>query len=142
MTDKDKKLLIQELCARVAFNPKIKLSFDIHHTNDLGNEEIRHCEENSILIGVLNANNVFTAINESHNWFDIDEVKLYLRPISSMTHEETLEWFDSIRHYDKEGNPFLKSIESYDWLNAHHFDYRGLIEKGFALEAPEDLYTH
>ena len=27
-----------------------------------------------------------------------------------------------------------------DWLNAHHFDYRGLIEKGLALEAPEDMY--
>lgn len=22
-----------------------------------------------------------------------------------------------------------------DWLNSHHFDYRGLIEKGLALEA-------
>ena len=28
----------------------------------------------------------------------------------------------------------------YDWLNAHHFDYRGLIEKGLALEAPEGMY--
>ena len=27
-----------------------------------------------------------------------------------------------------------------DWLNEHHFDYRGLIEKGLALEAPEDMY--
>jgi hypothetical protein len=29
----------------------------------------------------------------------------------------------------------------YDWLNAHHFDYRGLIEKGLALEAPKDMYN-
>ena len=28
----------------------------------------------------------------------------------------------------------------YDWLNAHHFDYRCLIEKGLALEAPEGMY--
>jgi hypothetical protein len=27
-----------------------------------------------------------------------------------------------------------------DWLNAHHFDYRDLIEKGLALEAPEGMY--
>jgi hypothetical protein len=27
-----------------------------------------------------------------------------------------------------------------DWLNAHHFDYRGLIEKGLALEAPKGMY--
>ena len=27
-----------------------------------------------------------------------------------------------------------------DLFNAHHFDCRGLIEKGLALEAPEDMY--
>lgn len=27
-----------------------------------------------------------------------------------------------------------------DWLLARHFDFRGLIEKGLALEAPEDMY--
>ena len=30
--------------------------------------------------------------------------------------------------------------EIVDWLNKHHFDYRGLIEIGLALEAPEDMY--
>ena len=30
--------------------------------------------------------------------------------------------------------------EAYDWLNANHFDYRGLIEKGLALEAKEGMY--
>ena len=28
-----------------------------------------------------------------------------------------------------------------DWLNAHHFDYRGLIEKGLAVVAPEGIYN-
>lgn len=32
-------------------------------------------------------------------------------------------------------------IEVFDWLNAHHFDYRGLISKGLALEASEDMYN-
>ena len=31
--------------------------------------------------------------------------------------------------------------ELVDWLNAHHFDYRGLIEKGLALEASKDMYN-
>ena len=28
-----------------------------------------------------------------------------------------------------------------DWLNAHHFDYRGLIPMGLVLEAPEGMYN-
>lgn len=28
-----------------------------------------------------------------------------------------------------------------DWLNIHHFDYRYLIERGLALEAPEGMYN-
>ena len=24
--------------------------------------------------------------------------------------------------------------DAIDWLNAHHFDYRGLIEKGLAID--------
>jgi len=33
------------------------------------------------------------------------------------------------------------SHELFDWLNAHHFDYRGLIEMGLALEAPKGMYN-
>jgi len=62
--------------------------------------------------------------------------------MSSMTDDERddmreeLEWVESFgeRFYDK-------TTEFYDWMNAHHFDYRGLIEKGLALEAPEDMYS-
>ena len=28
-----------------------------------------------------------------------------------------------------------------DWLYEHHFDFRGFIEKGLALEAPEGIYN-
>jgi len=33
-------------------------------------------------------------------------------------------------------------LEFIHWLNSHHFDYRGLIEKGLALEAPEGMYKN
>ena len=28
-----------------------------------------------------------------------------------------------------------------DWLNKHHFDYRGLIEKKLAIKAPKNMYN-
>jgi len=28
----------------------------------------------------------------------------------------------------------------FEWLNAHHFDYRGLIPMGLALESTEGMY--
>ncbi len=56
----------------------------------------------------------------------------YLRPLSSMTEEEkdilrTLKWTKLEYH-------------TVDWLNQHHFDYRDLIGKGLALEAPKGMY--
>ena len=60
----------------------------------------------------------------------------YLRPMSNMTEEE--------KKVYKEisvclcGEIVAKTM--IDWLNEHHFDYRGLIEKGLALEAPEGMY--
>ncbi len=32
------------------------------------------------------------------------------------------------------------SLKVLDYLNKHHFDYRGLIPDGLALEAPEGIY--
>ena len=61
-------------------------------------------------------------------------VKPYLRPLSSMTDEEKYE-FDSY-HNMFNNNP----VGLIDWLNSRHFDYRGLIENGLALEAPEGMY--
>lgn len=68
------------------------------------------------------------------------DVKPYLRPMLSMTEEEQEE-FDKWHEELEEGRiKDWKYAEYNDWLNAHHFDYRGLIEKGLALEAPEGMY--
>ena len=68
--------------------------------------------------------------------FDVEECKPYLRPMSSMTEEEIKE-YQAFFNYDGVEYP----EEYIDWLNAHHFDYRGLIEKGLALKAPEGIYN-
>ena len=58
----------------------------------------------------------------------------YLRPMSSMTDEEKnyIERYFTYTGYN--------DWDYVDYLNSHHFDYRGLIEKGLALEAPKEMY--
>lgn len=74
----------------------------------------------------------------------LDTPKPYLRPMSSMTEEEREEYTSYCFEQpflQKDKTPNLGSIPMcIDWLNAHHFDFRGLIEKGLALEAPTNMY--
>ena len=69
----------------------------------------------------------------------------YLRPMSSMTEEEKKEFNSLINGVEErcinaygKGGYTLAFIEVNDWLNAHHFDYRGLIEKGLAIAVTSD----
>lgn len=79
----------------------------------------------------------------------------FLRPISSMTEEEKEELRDTYSFLYSE-YPFddedededdvgchpEPSAETYDWYNRKMFDYRGLIQKGLAIEAPEGMYSN
>jgi hypothetical protein len=65
--------------------------------------------------------------------------KPYLRPMSSMTKEEKEE-YDALFYIHSDGETYCENWEWVDWMNAHHFDYRGLIEKGLVLPAPEGVY--
>lgn len=131
MTKEERLLLITDLCGRIPYRPKgVKLNGDFDPT------DVMLCGYNGHWVEVFPVNGDYDEI-----W--VEDFRLYLRPMSSMTEEEyedlcnscTWLWFkDDLRtvtHAD---------YKCYDWLNAHHFDYRGLIEKGLALEAPEDMY--
>ena len=69
--------------------------------------------------------------------YTIETIKPYLRPMSSMTKEEKAMYEGLIIGTDN----ISYMLDVIDWLNSHHFDYRGLIEKGLALEAPEGMYN-
>ena len=69
-----------------------------------------------------------------------DDFKPYLRPMSSMTEEERIEFERLSFVYDTSDGSMLFSEKGLDWFNEHHFDYRGLIPMGLALEAPADMY--
>ena len=79
----------------------------------------------------------------------IENIKPYLRPMSSMTNEENEEFKSIAGGKMIEGYNFIvrkctleyKTIaEIEEWLNTNNFDFRGLIEKDLALEAPEGMY--
>ena len=151
MTQEEKQLLLKDLCARLPYGVKLKYVEDLvvkkeSHTITLNNIYLEH---------IINGDT---------------DIKPYLRPLSSMTEEEAEQiikficgdsiginkinirqdhitakvdyligdsetvtvWFDDI----------MQSIEIFDFLNAHHFDYRGLIPMGLALEAPEGMYNN
>ena len=72
----------------------------------------------------------------------LGQFKPYLRPMSSMTYEEKKEFEATKKVYSLyDGNSISEYTDkSLDWLLSHHFDFRNLIGKGLALEAPEGMY--
>jgi hypothetical protein len=116
MTQEDKRLLIKDLCARLPYGVKINVP---HHYED----------EDGII--TLDAFWLYDIQNGRK------EIKPYLRPMSSMTPDERFE-YDELNHFYTKGLTF--NVDEIDWLIAHHFDYRGLIPMGLALEAKEGMY--
>lgn len=154
MTNEQKQLLIKDLCARLPYGVKISYVYT----------DGKICGEPITL----------TQIDYK---FNVEEVKPYLRPMSSMTDEELKElvnlcltklypysrefviketeyvldscWYVQIFYKDNNGKEYssnlyvgrCSSIEEIDYLNAHHFDYRGLIPMGLALPAADGMYN-
>ena len=145
MTQKDKELLLKDLCARLPY------SVIVHRTYIWAGE----LKEDDILLEI---DDLDVCLNNSVEKLNSQgcTLKPYLRPISSMTEEEKEElshllpkyWsveIDKLNNFYFDMSPsILMEIDMFlsiiDWLNAHHFDYRGLIEKGLALEALEGMY--
>lgn len=77
---------------------------------------------------------------------DISKIKPYLRPLSSMTEEEKKEFESFGWRVDELDNNYpwahTGKIENVllglNWLNAYHFDYRGLIPMGLAFEVTKE----
>lgn len=127
MTQEEKQLLLQDLCARLPYRVMIK---------SVGENKI---------IGLYDLKDVDNLPLP------------YLRPMSSMTEEEIDEWTDLFNSEidklmsiedekqaeDLASNYFAASHSaSVDWLNKKMFDYRGLIPMGLALESPKDMYSY
>lgn len=122
MTQEEKQLLLKDLCARLPYNVVIR------------------CTDNDTDYKCFLTTNILNELLLNTEYYNY---KPYLRPMSSMTEEENEEWIKvSDMKFDMEdGFVYVYDAHlSIDWLDSHHFDYRGLIEKGLALEAPDGMY--
>ena len=138
MTQEYKLLLFKDLCMRLPYGVKVHgvfLNYNKYKDKILYEE----CDEE---------------LNYEHlNRYE--SLKPYLRPMSSMTEEESKEFIkvacyditESVngRHYEYYLNDCVCTVdaptcnyEAIDWLLRNHFDFRGLIPKGLAIEVTPD----
>lgn len=128
MTQEEKQLLLKDLSARLPYGVNGLVTF--HKT--MG--------ENSTFNSVIDGKLYDRFANLQDSWYDnIPSIKPYLRPMSNMTGKEKLSYYNLLENlHFADGSFYSPDIK--DWLDERFFDYRGLIEKGFALEAPVGMY--
>jgi len=138
--DEQVALLSKDLSGRLPY--KVIISYP--HTSNT--------RENAVLTGIdpirreYSVGSKYTRISGLHIVFrGRILIKPYLRPMSSMTEEERNEWasgsakltldiFKKKVSGEMDIPDAFDSAFSIDWLNAHHFDYRGLIPLGLAID--------
>ena len=138
MDAKNKELLLKDLNARLPYGVKIELTWWV-------------MDEGTCLSTTLEPDHIEQIRNDE---LGDAEIKSYLRPMSSMTDEQCYDFYcrfveneidyNDFKKYYFDGclwNKVLTTINDcgdiIDWLNKYHFDYRGLIEKGLAIDATE-----
>ena len=126
MTQEHKELLLKDLCARLPYGVKFMYNKNIYTTKGLD------------LIVTDEGDWEYAVTAKDIAPIEIDFIKSYLFSLSSMTEEQYDQLYidsrvknDSIDILDALAN----DMDAIDWLNKNHFDYRGLIEKGLAIDA-------
>jgi len=114
MAQEEKDLLLKDLCARLPYG------ITIYRITDNSIHRIQYSD-------------ITENIDQFSHFLEysgIDNIKPYLRPMSSMTAKER----EELSYYQ---NP----IQRTDFYYSHHIDCRFMIEEGLALEAPEGMYN-
>ena len=150
MTQEEKELLRKDLCARLPYGVKAKV---------LNEDILRYdysSEEGGFIKGIENINDGLFVIECKKDGYVLsyDEFKPYLLPLSSIT--EMLEELNTIGFFKycdtianvshlESKNGISEEIYTYidiesisglmNFFHSHHIDYRGLIEKGLAIDA-------
>ena len=157
MTQKDKELLLKDLCARLPYevvgqceiDASYDTSFDTIPQTHKFNAVVYGINEDLLFVSPMieNQDELEFANEEIADGVDILDFKPYLFPLSSMTEDQYIEfiiasgWNCDITDIRRGKFPCISYIgldyiyNTIDWFNKNHFDYRGLIEKGLAIDA-------
>ena len=128
MKQEERQLLLKDLSARLPYNPIVH----IHDLNVTDYDNYLYADDLDSMIA-----------------YSIT-LKPYLRSMLSMTEEEKKKYYETLDKYIhrlysnsadfSEHTEYSWTTETFDFLNAHHLDYRGLIPMGLSIEAPKDMY--
>ena len=130
MTQGNKELLLKDICARLPYGVKIlHEGWNFEWDDELSTvEKVVGIDKDFIYTKVINTHN--GEEYRDNKWpIDTFDDKLFLRPMSSMTEEQNKEWLYTL------SSDYNITYDTVDYLNKNHFDYRGLIEKGLAIDA-------
>lgn len=170
VTKEEKEILIKDLCGRLPYGVKGKVYAEVTNGNyDISGDMIFFDSPFDVILDEINITTEEIHVSAIGNEdtvdfiemqqvdgkpYTIDEFKPYLRPLELITDEEKHELQELTKEDLSEFGRFIKNghglsldglymfdkLRQLDWLNAHHFDYRGLIPTGLAIEAPEGMY--
>ena len=136
MTQEDKDLLLNDLCARLPYGVMLSITHN-KYTDETFNARIStidYCGEIKVRYG----------FEEYEQIFSLEQIKPYLFPLSSMTDEDhaiySKIWEDTGKTAYLEGcHHLICTIKAYkaanDYLLSKHYDINGLIPKGLANDA-------
>ena len=146
MAQEDKELLLKDLCARLFYG--VKVSLQTGERKLTGVLDAVYPTDDRVIVDDLSE--AIAPINVRTGGFLIERnnVKPFLRPMSSMTEDERkyIEDKCAFTTIGPIGGNFglVMPVIAAEWLtdfyNSHYLDWRGLIEKGLALEAPDGMY--
>lgn len=151
LTQEEKQLLLKDLCARLPYGVVCKISYTLNNETTNWEDVESTCDD---IITKINFDTKEVFSDWLFEYSSINDVKPYLRLMSSMTEEEKEELkqehlkderlFAECLTKAANGDSSMrgKVIPHFaaDWCDEHHFDYRGLIPMGLALEALPGMY--
>ena len=147
MTQEEKELLLKDLCARLPYNTQGEGTYEeeVWHNGFPCSKKVTGYIEGIDHIG-FDDGEIYVTVEGIQ--CELCDVKLYLRPMSSMTQDEMDKFQQCLNIIENENygdgwSPAAwgQMAEFIHYCNEHHLDYNGLIAMGLALEAPKEMYN-